>query len=127
MGMRNARRTYPEKDNPSPGGQRDTEETIELAQILRLMGHPDRIRIVEELVDEEKDVNTLLNDLNLPGPRVSQHLSLLRAHSIVSERKEGRHHVYRLSQPLLADWVLNGLRVMKQHPNQRRDCHGQTP
>jgi DNA-binding transcriptional ArsR family regulator len=81
----------------------------ELAEIFKVMAHPDRIRIIEELGDEEKDVNTLLNDLDLPGPRVSQHLGLLRAHRFVNDRREGRRHLYRLTQPQLADWVMDGL------------------
>ncbi len=86
----------------------------ELANILRMMGHPDRIRIVEELSSEEKDVNTLLSDLNLPGPRVSQHLGLLRAYRIVDERRVGRRHLYRLVRPQLADWMRNGFEVLKR-------------
>jgi DNA-binding transcriptional ArsR family regulator len=81
----------------------------ELAEIFKVMAHPDRIRIIEELGDEEKDVNTLQNDLDLPGPRVSQHLGLLRAHRFVNDRREGRRHLYRLTQPQLADWVMDGL------------------
>jgi len=81
----------------------------ELAEIFKVMAHPDRIRIIEELGAEEKDVNTLLNDLDLPGPRVSQHLGLLRAHRFVDERRDGRRHFYRLNQPQLAEWVMQGL------------------
>ena len=55
----------------------------ELAEIFKILAHPDRIRIIEELRIDEKDVNTLVETLELPGPRVSQHLSLMRAHRIV--------------------------------------------
>jgi DNA-binding transcriptional ArsR family regulator len=85
----------------------------ELAEIFKVMAHPDRIRIIEEIGDEEKDVNTLLNDLQLPGPRVSQHLSLLRAHRFVNERRDGRRHFYRLTQPQLNDWVMDGLNFVE--------------
>lgn len=81
----------------------------ELAELFKLMSNPDRIRIIEELRSGEKDVNTLIEALELPGPRVSQHLSLLRAHRIVEERRDGRHHHYHLIQPEMADWVIDGL------------------
>lgn len=81
----------------------------ELAEIFRITGHPDRIRIIEELASGEKDVNTLVTQLKLPGPRVSQHLSLMRAHRIVEERRDGRHHYYHLSQPEIANWIIEGL------------------
>ena len=81
----------------------------ELADIFKVVAHPDRIRIIEELRDEEKDVNTLVAALGLKGPRVSQHLGLLRAHRIVGERREGRHHIYSLIQPEIAGWIIEGL------------------
>jgi DNA-binding transcriptional ArsR family regulator len=81
----------------------------ELSELFKLMSNPDRIRIIEELSSSEKDVNTLIEALDLPGPRVSQHLSLLRAHRIVEERRDGRHHYYHLVQPEMATWVVGGL------------------
>lgn len=81
----------------------------ELAEIFKIIAHPDRIRIIEELGSGENDVNTLVERLNLPGPRVSQHLSLMRAHRIVEERREGRHHYYHLMQPDIAIWIIEAL------------------
>jgi len=81
----------------------------ELADIFKLMAHPDRIRLIEELRFVEMDVNSLCSALGLPGPRVSQHLSLLRAHRLVADRREGRHHYYRLVQPEIANWIVEGL------------------
>jgi hypothetical protein len=33
----------------------------------------------------------------------------MRAHRIVEERREGRHHFYHLTQPEMADWIIEGL------------------
>lgn len=85
----------------------------ELADIFKLMSHPDRIRLAEELRAGEKDVNTLAEYLDLPAPRVSQHLSLLRAHRLVAERRDGRQHFYRLVQPDIADWIVDGLAFLE--------------
>jgi DNA-binding transcriptional ArsR family regulator len=82
----------------------------ELADIFKVMGHPDRIRLIEEMrPGEEKDVKALAESLGLAGPRVSQHLSLLRAYRIVEERRDGRHHYYSLIQPQIADWIIEGI------------------
>jgi DNA-binding transcriptional ArsR family regulator len=81
----------------------------ELADMFKIIAHPDRIRIIEELGSGEKDVNTLVERLELPGPRVSQHLGLMRANRIVVERREGRHHYYNLIQPDLANWIIDAL------------------
>ena len=85
----------------------------ELAEIFKLVSHPDRIRLIEELRSGEKDVNSLAVALGLSGPRVSQHLGLLRTRRIVSERREGRHHFYRLSQPEIAGWIVDGLAFLE--------------
>lgn len=81
----------------------------ELSQVLKTIAHSDRVRLIEELRGEEKDVNSLAETLDITPTRVSQHLSLLRAHRIVDERREGRHHFYHLIQPEIADWIVGGL------------------
>lgn len=81
----------------------------ELANIFKILAHPDRIRLVEELRAGEKDVNTLHEILGIRPARVSQHLALMRAHRLVEERRDGRHHFYHLTQPDIADWVVDGL------------------
>lgn len=81
----------------------------DLAELFKAVAHPDRIRLIEELRSNEKDVNTLAGSLELPGPRVSQHLALLRLHRFVDERRDGRHRFYHLTQPDLAKWIIDGL------------------
>ena len=78
----------------------------ELSEIFKILAHPDRVRIIEELGLGERDVNTLGEQLELPGSRVSQHLAMMRAHRIVEERREGRRHFYRLIQPEIANWIV---------------------
>jgi DNA-binding transcriptional ArsR family regulator len=81
----------------------------ELSDLLGVLAHPERLRIVEELRRGELDVNTLQACLAIAQPKVSRHLSLLRAHHIVVERREGRRVLYRLLQPELALWLAEGL------------------
>jgi len=89
--------------------------TKELASLLGALAHPHRIRIVEELRDEEKDVNSLQESLGISHSGVSQHLSVLRARRLVVERREGRHVYYRLLQPELARWLLEGLGLLEEN------------
>ncbi|MEL7486645.1 MAG: metalloregulator ArsR/SmtB family transcription factor [Pseudomonadota bacterium] len=85
----------------------------ELSEIYKILSHPDRIRLIEELRQSERDVNSLHEALELPATRVSQHLALLRAHRVVEERREGRHVFYHLTQPELADWIVDGLQFVE--------------
>ncbi len=80
-----------------------------LAELFRVLSNPHRIRIVEHLRAGEVDVNGLQEATGLTHSNVSQHLSVLRAHRLVRERRDGRHVYYQLSQPQLAEWILSGL------------------
>ena len=89
----------------------------ELTEVFKVIAHADRIRLIEELHRGEMDVNTLAETLNLPGPRMSQHLSLLRAHRIVEERRDGRHHLYKLIQPEIARGIVDGIAFVEGRAN----------
>lgn len=84
----------------------------ELADLFKQLAHPDRLRLIEELRLGEKDVTGLAAALELPATRVSQHLTLLRAHRLVEERRDGRSHFYRLSHPQLAMWIVDALQFV---------------
>ena len=85
----------------------------ELAEIFKLLAHADRIKLVEELRDREMAVGELAERLGIPTTRVSQHLSILRAHRIVEERPEGRLRYYHLVQPDFAAWIVDGLEFVE--------------
>ncbi len=89
---------------------RETEvASKELADLLGVLAHPQRVQIVEELRRDERDVGSLADALGASQARVSQHLSLMRAHHVVTDRREGRHVYYRLVDKGLAAWLLHGL------------------
>lgn len=85
----------------------------ELSKLLSVLSHPHRIRIVEELRHEERDVNFLEDVLGISHARVSQHLALMRSHRLVLERRQGRRVFYRLFQPDLAAWLIQGLQFIE--------------
>jgi len=85
----------------------------ELAEILSVIAHPARVRIIEELGQGEKDVSELVELIGLAQPTVSQHLAALRARKLVKDRREGRLVFYTLSQIWLAAWLLDGLRLIE--------------
>ena len=88
--------------------------TKELAEFLGVLSHPHRIRIIEELRDGEHDVNSLKDALGISHSGVSQHLMVLRANRLVSERREGRRVFYQLRQPEIAGWLLEATRFLVQ-------------
>lgn len=84
-----------------------------LGRMLGVLSHPHRLRIIEELGPEERDVASLQRALGISHSGVSQHLAQLRSQALVVERREGRRVFYRLPQPDVAGWLIDGLRFIE--------------
>ena len=97
-----------------------------LAEMLKALGHPDRVRLVEELGESEQDVQTLCDHLGVRQARISQHLAVLRANKIVEDRREGRHVLYRLARPALAAWIIMGGLTLMEAREGGADQHDPT-
>jgi DNA-binding transcriptional ArsR family regulator len=85
----------------------------ELAEFLKVIAHPDRVRLIEELRHGGLDVTALSERLAIPAARASQHLALLKAHRIVAERRDGRRRQYSLIDRSLAAWLIDGARFVQ--------------
>jgi DNA-binding transcriptional ArsR family regulator len=81
----------------------------ELAHVLRQISHPDRIRLLLKLQSGDQTVNELGDILDITPTRVSQHLGVLRAIALVETETHGQKRVYRLAQPGLALWLIEGI------------------
>lgn len=67
------------------------------ADLLKALGHPARLKIVEILAQRDTCVCELLPQLGLEQSNLSQHLKLLRKHGVVEARREGSRVNYRLA------------------------------
>ena len=85
----------------------------QLADILSVIAHPHRIRIIEELGRESCDVHTLAEKLKLRQSTVSQHLAQLRSKGIAVATRDGRTMRYALTRPWLARWLVDGFQLLE--------------
>ena len=76
------------------------------ARVLKTLGHPDRIKIVEFLEDGEKTVGQIHRDLEMQQPIVSQHLKVMYDRDIVTFRQEGTRYFYSLANNFITK-ILN--------------------
>ncbi len=76
-----------------------------VAEVLKAVAHPLRLRIVATLCRGVEHVNALAERLDVPQPIVSQQLRILRGHGLVSARRAKGFAWYRLSEPALRDLV----------------------
>lgn len=69
------------------------------AETIKLLGHPERLKIVEILESGEATVSEIQAELDLPQAIVSQHLAKLRGLGIVAAERDGVHVYYRVMEP----------------------------
>ena len=81
------------------------------AGIFQALAHPTRVAIAEVLREGELSAGTILERLGLEQANVSQHLAVMRAKGVVSNRKEGNQVFYSLRHPMLVE-VLD---IMRQY------------
>lgn len=81
----------------------------ELAHLLRQISHPDRIRLIQELQVGGQTVSELAANLDITATRLSQHLALLRSQGLLEVESSGQSRFYRLAQPELAVWLIDGI------------------
>lgn len=70
------------------------------AEILKVLGHPIRIKIVAGLCAHECNVKHIWECLGLPQATVSQHLALLKHKGIIEGKREGVEVHYSVISPL---------------------------
>jgi len=66
------------------------------AEVLKTVGHPIRLRIVESLEKSEKCVGDIAAALRCRQAITSQHLNLMKDKGILSSRREGAKVYYRI-------------------------------
>lgn len=85
-----------------------------VANLFRILSHPDRLRLIGLLHKSEMDVGHLHELADISQSAVSQHLKLLKLNGIVDERREGKHIYYRIISPLVKDLVLSAIEIESQ-------------
>lgn len=75
----------------------------EAAEVLKSIANPNRLMILCALIEGEKTVGTINQEVPLSQSALSQHLARLRAEELVTTRKEGQTVHYRVSDPRILE------------------------
>lgn len=84
---------------------------------MALLGDPTRIRILDELLDGERNVQSIADALATTQQNVSGHLRLLHAAAVVSRRPMGREVYYAVMDDTVVEvWerLIVGLQRRRQ-------------
>ncbi|MFP4355687.1 MAG: ArsR/SmtB family transcription factor [Phycisphaerae bacterium] len=71
------------------------------AEVLKVMAHPVRLRIVDILMQGRFPVGQIAEMCDLPSHQASEHLRLLKGQGLLDSRREGRTVYYEIASPRL--------------------------
>lgn len=72
------------------------EDLFDLAELFKVFGDSTRIKIIYSLIDGEKSVTNLVEDLNMSQSAVSHQLRILKTAKLVRGRRDGKAIFYSL-------------------------------
>ncbi|WP_315724718.1 MULTISPECIES: metalloregulator ArsR/SmtB family transcription factor [unclassified Bradyrhizobium] len=73
------------------------EKAEEAARLLTAMANPKRLMVLCNLIEGERAVGELAEQVGLRQAALSQHLAMMRALDLVATRREGQTIYYRLA------------------------------
>lgn len=67
--------------------------------LMKVLANPDRLLLLCQLAEGEKNVGELQELLGILQPTLSQQLAVLREQSLVETRRDGKNIYYRIASP----------------------------
>ena len=104
---------HPAEHDP-PARPLDAGEAGELAETLKALASPGRLRVLTALLTRDRTVEQLAAEAELSVSATSHHLRLLRTLRLVRARRDGRHVRYVLHDHHIAD-LLAAIRHHHEH------------
>ena len=97
------------------------------ARFFQVMADPTRVRILELLLDGERNVGELVESLGLQQGRVSSHLGCLRWCGFVATRREGKYVYYSLVDERVVTLMRLAHGMLADHAGAIASCSCCTP
>ncbi len=92
------------------------------AKIIKAMGHPVRLMMIEFLKKRERSFSDIFDLFKLDKSTVSKHLLVLKEAGIVSSRKNGADMVYKLEVPCVTDFFSCVTAVIESNVKKQQAC-----
>jgi ArsR family transcriptional regulator len=97
------------------------EELLELkANVLKALGQPTRLKILELLRNGERCVCEIFPAIKEEQSNVSRHLALMKSVGILASRKQGQMVHYRVRDPQVFKLLDSANALLKAHIDERK-------
>jgi len=81
-------------------GKLKVESLQKAAETLKLLAHPQRLRLIEVLErEQEVPVHTLIEKTGFPQAVISQHLNKMRRSGLLQAERRGKEMWYSITDP----------------------------
>ncbi len=90
------------------------------ASVLKALGQPTRLQILDLLKDGERCVCEIFPAINQEQANVSKHLSILKQAGILESRKDGLRIIYRLKNQEVLGLLKGVSRILKAQAQEQR-------
>ncbi len=99
-----------------------TEHQNELANLLKALGHPARVAIVEYLIQHKQCIcGDIVNELPLSQATISQHLRELKQVGVIQGNIEGNSICYCLN-PQVFEQITNFMGIVIESVTKNKCC-----
>jgi ArsR family transcriptional regulator len=104
------------------------DELLDLkANVLKALGQPTRLKILELLRNGERCVCEIFPAIKEEQSNVSRHLALMKSVGILVSRKQGQMVHYRVRDPQVFRLLDSANALLKSHVNERKTLARQLP
>lgn len=93
-----------------------------LMKFFKGLGDPTRIRIVEALLEKERNVSELIKLLRVPQSNISNHLACLKWCGYITSRKEGTSVYYQITDERVKKIVGLAREIIADHAENLYAC-----
>ena len=92
----------------------ETKEFYELEELFKIFGNSTRLQILHCLIDTEKCVYDISNELNMTQSAISHQLSILKQNRLVKFRRDGKTIYYSLLDSHVMTIIDQGLNHIRE-------------
>jgi DNA-binding transcriptional ArsR family regulator len=102
--------------------QGDRDLGTATARFFRVLSDPTRLRILELLLEQRRTVSELVEALDCPQSRVSNHLACLRWCEFVDTERDGRQITYRIRERRVRRLIAVARSMAAEHREHLASC-----
>ncbi len=93
-----------------------------LMKFFKGLGDPTRLRIVETLLEKERNVSELIRLLGVPQSNISNHLACLKWCGYITSRREGTSVYYQITDERVRKIISLAREIVADHAENLYAC-----